>query len=114
MLEQQKGLESEISAYLDRLLPIIANSTTESVLGWCFGYHLSVSLEANKDERLASPAKQIPFLLSLMLSTPTPEVSHSTTKEEWQEVKALPQRCERVSNYVFNHPRRCPIATVSH
>jgi hypothetical protein len=92
MLEQQKELESEISTYLDHLLAIIAKSATESVLGWCFAYQFSTSLETSKDKRLASPAKQIPFLLSLMLSTPTPGKPHSMTKEEWREVKILLDR----------------------
>ena len=91
-MEQQEELEREISAHLERLLAIIVKSDTESVLGWCLGYQFSTSHETGKEERLASPAKQIPFLLSLMLSTPTPAESHSLTGEEWRHVKALLDR----------------------
>lgn len=90
--EQQKELESEISAHLDRLLAIISKSSTESVLGWCFGNQFSTSHKIGNEERLASPAKQIPFLLSLMLSTPIPGESHSLTEEEWRQVKTLLDR----------------------
>jgi hypothetical protein len=85
----EKKLEKEISSLLERLLAIIAPCDTESVLGWCFSYHLPTSTAEKSEERLASPAKQVPFLLSLLLSTPPPKESNSLSRDQWQEVMRL-------------------------
>src|SRR5687768_7115062 len=89
-MEKESQLEREISELLGRLLAIIAESETESVVGWCFAYQRSHA--SDQEGRLASPAKQIPFLVSLLLSTPEPKNRHSLTKEEWNRTKDLLDR----------------------
>ena len=86
-MQSQKALEEEVSKLLQRLTAILGAASTESVFGWCFGdqFHRRIG----DVDRLASPAKQIPFLFGVLLSTKPPTKPRDLAKDEWHEVKRL-------------------------
>jgi hypothetical protein len=91
-MDGKQTLEQEISAGLAELRDLVVNCSTESVAGSCFTYHLKTSHGDESEKRLTSPAKQIPFLLGVLLSTPEPTKPHDLDKAEWERVKSILER----------------------
>jgi len=91
-LDSKQTLEQEISAGLEELRDLVVNCSTESVAGSCFTYHLKTSHGDESEKRLTSPAKQIPFLLGVLLSSPEPTKPQVLGKAEWERVKSTLER----------------------
>lgn len=62
-MDPRRDLEQEITTGLAELRGLLANCSTYSVAGWCFAYLMRTAHSSDSEGRLASPAKQIPFLL---------------------------------------------------
>jgi SEC-C motif len=86
------NLEDEISAGLSELHGLIADKATWSIAGWCSAYQISGASGSNDETRFRSPAKQIPFLLGVLLSTPEPQNEKQLTREGWEKVKQTVDR----------------------
>ncbi len=75
--------------HLTELRKLLANYSTHSVAGWCFLYHMRISHGDESQKRLTSPAKQIPFLFSVLLSTPEPAPPSDFGEPEWERVRPI-------------------------
>jgi hypothetical protein len=86
------NLEDEITACLAELRSTLADKATWSVAGWCFSYLFRDASGEGSDERWSSPAKQIPFLLGVLLSSPEPADGKELTSEGWEKVRQIIER----------------------
>jgi len=91
-IDPKQTLEQEITAGLTELRGLLANCSTYSVAGWCLAYHMHTAHSNDSKGRLASPAKQIPFLLGVLLSRPEPTQSSDFGKAEWEQAKSILER----------------------
>lgn len=91
-IDPNKVLEEEITAGLTELRGLLANCSTYSVAGWCFAYLMHTSHSIDSEGRLASPAKQIPFLLGVLLSEPEPTQPSDFGKAQWEQAKVILER----------------------
>ena len=91
-MASRPNLEDEITAGLSELRCLIADKATSSVAGWCSAYQITNSSVGDEERRFRSPAKQIPFLLGVLLSTPEPQDQQQLTNEEWEKVKQVVER----------------------
>lgn len=85
-------LEREISTGLTELRSLLRERSTSSVAGWCFSYFMKTSHGEETEGRLASPAKQIPFFLGVLLSEPEPENPTEFGEADWQRAKSILDR----------------------
>lgn len=85
-------LEDEISDGLSILHSLIADKTTSSIAGWCSSYQITSAGGSFDEKRFTSPAKQLPFLLGVLLSTPEPQDGKQLTKEGWDDVRQVVER----------------------
>jgi hypothetical protein len=89
-MNSRPNLEQAITAGLAELHALLANRSTAAVVGWCFSHLLlSAHGRVSDDRRLTSPAKQIPFLLSVLLSRPEPEEAGEFGKVEWERARSI-------------------------
>jgi hypothetical protein len=86
------SLEQEIASCLTELRDLLGGCSTRSVAGWCFSYHLHLARTADWADRLSSPAKQIPFLLAVLLSGEEPQDPIDFGRDEWERAKAILER----------------------
>jgi hypothetical protein len=84
-----ENLEDKITARLAELRGLIVDKATSSVAGWCFSYLFQDASGDRTTERWTSPAKQIPFLLGVLLSSPEPDPGNQLTPDEWARVKTV-------------------------
>ena len=84
-------IEQEIIQLLTELRELLASCSTHSVAVWCLLYHMRIS-HGEAEKRLTSPAKQIPFLLSVLLSTSEPKVPTEFGKPEWERAWPILER----------------------
>lgn len=83
-------LEESIASDLGRLRSLLSRCSTRSVAGWCYSYHLKLANQLQPaQDRLLSPARQIPLLLDVLLSQNEPEIPSDFGKDEWKEAKSL-------------------------
>lgn len=87
-----RELEQEITSGLTELRGLVGACSTYSVAGWCFSYHMRTAHSADSADRLSSPAKQIPFLLAVLLSGQEPESPVDFGKDEWERAKSILDR----------------------
>lgn len=85
-------LEQEITSGLAELRDLLATCSTYSVAGWCFSYHIRTAHNADSADRLLSPAKQIPFLLAVLLSGQESETPVDFGKDEWERARSILDR----------------------
>ena len=90
--DPKQALEQEITAGLTELRDLLADCSTRSVAGFCFSYHMKTSHADESERRLTSPAKQIPFLLGVLLSGPEPTQPRDFSKTEWKRAKSILER----------------------
>lgn len=88
----KQTLEYEITAGLAELRNLLSNCSTQSVAGSCFSYNLKIAHADESEKRLTSPAKQIPFLLGVLLSSPEPTQPYDFGKVEWERAKSILER----------------------
>lgn len=88
-MDPRLDLEQEITRGLTELRALLANCSTYSVAGCCFSYHMRTAHSSNSVERLLSPAKQIPFLLGVLLSGAEPENPVDFGKAEWERARSI-------------------------
>lgn len=86
-----RDLKQEIESGLTELRGLLGACSTYSVASRCFSYLHTVH-SADSADRLLSPAKQIPFLLSVLLSGQEPESPVDFGKDEWERAKAILDR----------------------
>jgi hypothetical protein len=67
----------------NRLRSLLAGTRTSSVVGFCLTYHLRRANDPEFDGGLSSPARQIAFLLGLLLSTPEPANPRKFQESDW-------------------------------
>ncbi len=84
-----RDIEQEITGGLTELRGLLGACSTHSVAGWCFSYHMRTAHSADSADRLSSPAKQIPFLLAVLLSGQEPESPVDFGKDEWERAKSI-------------------------
>ncbi len=89
MRSTDNPLEREITQGLKSLRELLAGKSTESVAGWCFSFLLWTTHNEDKGRRLTSPAKQIPLLLGVLLSTAEPAQPADFSSDDWDQAKAL-------------------------
>lgn len=82
-----RDLEQEITSGLEELRGLLGPCSTYSVAGWCFSYHMRTAHSADSADRLSSPAKQIPFLLAVLLSGQEPDNPVDFGKDEWGQTE---------------------------
>jgi hypothetical protein len=87
-MDPREALERQITENLESLHAVIDRSSTESVLGWCFNQS-AMALKLTDEKRLASPAKQIPFLIGILLAQSEPKEPGSLDQKEWERVKGI-------------------------
>ena len=92
MMNPGRDLEQEITSGLTELRGLLATCSTYSVAGWCFSYHIRTAHGDDSAGRLSSPAKQIPFLLAVLLSGQEPENPVDFGKDEWERAKSILDR----------------------
>jgi hypothetical protein len=83
------ALEQEISDGLSELTDILSQYSTYSVVGTCFGKNFGTEHDIATEDRLTSPAKQVPFLLGVLLSTEEPSEPGDFGEEQWNQVKPV-------------------------
>ncbi len=88
-------LQETITSDLGILKNILKKYSSYSITGWCISYHL-VRANTNEQEKLHSPAKQLSFLLGLMLSTIEPDTTEELDESKWYEIL-------EILNRLFNH-----------
>ena len=88
-MEIKDRLEKTISQDLNSLRSLLCNCSTQSVAGWCFSYLLCTARDADSEEKLTSPGKQIPFLLDILLSCPEPIHPVECDENTWHEARRL-------------------------
>jgi transcriptional regulator with XRE-family HTH domain len=98
-INTKQTLEQEISSGITELHDLLDNCSTQSVAGCCFSYHLKTEHADKSERRLTSPAKQIPFLLAVLLSRPEPANPRDFGKTEWEQAKSILERL--FSAYMF-------------
>ncbi len=91
-MAHRRELEQEITSGLTDLRGLLSNCSTYSVAGWCFAYHMRTAHSNESEERLASPAKQIPFLLGVLLSGEEPEQPIDFGEDKWKQAKSILDR----------------------
>lgn len=81
-----------LNSDIEQLRNLLSQFTSDSVAG-VVRYHImstiNIEEEGTEGEKLMSPAKQLSFLLSLMLSTPEPLENKGFRKLDWQLSKQL-------------------------
>ena len=100
-----RELEQEITRGLTELRALLATCSTCSVVGWCFSYYMHTAHSADSAARLSSPAKQIPFLLAVLLSGQEPESPIDFSKEQWEKAKSILDRLFSSYMYLYMPPK---------
>lgn len=77
-------IEQDSSALRDR----VASFSTLELVGVCATYEMRRATENEGRHDLHSPARQLEFLLGLMLSTPEPRERRPMTEEDWPTIAA--------------------------
>jgi hypothetical protein len=80
------NLEEELTTGLAELRSILGSYSTYAVTAQCFGYMIGTAHSKEAERDLMSPAKQIPFLLSVLLSTAEPETPSEFGEAGWKRV----------------------------
>lgn len=94
-MQRERDLDREISRGLTELRNLLAPCSTQSVAWWCLFYRFSVERGKSPDDRLSSPAKQIPFLLAVLLSGHQPTDPTPFGQLEWRRARAILERLFR-------------------
>lgn len=76
--DKDQAMLDSISTSIRRILDVISDCTTESVVEWC------ALQKGNPTPELQSPAKQIAFLLGLLLTTEEPSGARVFGHEDWK------------------------------
>lgn len=85
-------LEEIITEGLSELRDLLSKCSTYSVVGSCLAYHLRTAHSEDIEERLTSPAKQIPFLISMLLCGEEPETPIEFGESEWRKATSILDR----------------------
>lgn len=91
-MDPKRELEEEITTGLNELRELLSECSTYSVAGSCFAYHLRTAHANGSEERLVSPAKQIPFLLGVLLSGEEPTQPVDFGEDQWERTKSILDR----------------------
>jgi hypothetical protein len=123
-MESQARLEQGVA----ELRSLLSQHSTRSVAGWCFGPIVAAQQESS-DRKLLSPDRQISFLLSLVVSTPEPDIPAGLSEEDWRRAVVLlnnvysayldlylPKDSEQVSNLTdeWRHQREVSMSAFLH
>lgn len=73
----------------NRLRHLLSEQETKSVVGFCLGYHLHRANDPEYSAGLSSPARQIAFLLGLLLSTAEPSPPKKMKTADWEKAIEL-------------------------
>ena len=85
-MSQVPALEQEITAELRELRELLSKCSTLSVAGMCFAKALAPD---ESPDRLMSPAKQIAFMLGVLLQDPEPSGAENFAQAEWARAKRI-------------------------
>ncbi len=88
-------LHRNITEDLKKLEEIVKKYSTISLVVWCFVYNFTRA-NANQEEILHSPAKQLSFLIGVVVSTPEPKDPEELDQKKWENIL-------NVLNKLFNH-----------
>lgn len=91
-MDPKEELEQQITEGLRELRALLSESSTYSVAAACFGHFLSTGHGIEAEERLMSPAKQIPFLLGVLLSQGEPKNPVKFDGTRWKQAQAILDR----------------------
>lgn len=86
------ALEQDISESLEELTDILSKCSTSSVTVMCLSMNISTAHSLENEDRLTSPAKQIPLLLGVLLSTDEPDDPEDFGQEHWNHVRPILDR----------------------
>jgi len=76
-------LDDSLAGGLAQLKEMLTHCSTTAVCGYCFAYLLKTSHDLREERDLVSPAKQVPFLLGVLLATPEPQEPGPFTDADW-------------------------------
>jgi len=94
-MKNSERLYKNITSDLKKLYESTKKISTNSIMGWIYSYSISRA-NSDKDEILHSPAKQLSFLIGVVLSTPEPQMQEELDKDNWEKILEL-------LNDIFNH-----------
>lgn len=68
---------------------LLGDHSTSSVVGWCWSFNVQAANELDWHKVLHSPARQLSFMLGLLLGSPEPASPKELGGEEWRQVLSL-------------------------
>ena len=87
-MTETTNLQEIISKNVEHIKRVMQQCSTESVVG----YSLVKNLRGFPQQDLSSPAKQLRFLLGVMLETEEPDAPHEFSEREWEHIVQPLQR----------------------
>ena len=87
-MTETTNLQEIISKNIERIKRVVQECSTESVVGYSMVKHL----RGFPQQDLSSPAKQLRFLLGVMLETEEPDAPREFSKREWEQIVQPIQR----------------------
>ncbi len=82
-------LAKRVERVVQELTQLLGGSSTASVVGTCITYCLHRANDASFTEGLVSPARQLSFLLGLLVSTPEPDNPRHFDEGQWGRCREL-------------------------
>src|SRR5690349_1853753 len=82
-------LAEKIERVAEELRQLLARNSTASVVGTCLNYCLHRANDASFSEGLVSPARQLSFLLGVLVSTTEPERPEHCDETQWARAREL-------------------------
>jgi hypothetical protein len=80
-----RTLHEQLVRDTESLRELLSECSSESIVGTCCAYALKRSVPDKESDVLVSPARQLFFLLGLMLTTSEPTNPKSFSEQEWQD-----------------------------
>lgn len=79
----------QIEKSVGQLKQLLHGYSTTSIAGQCLSYHLLKGNNPSFETRLSSPAKQLAFVLGILLESSEPPNPKELTKKDWETIETL-------------------------
>jgi len=100
-MPDETEIGDRIRASVHSLKSALEQAPTDDVVGWCFTAFLNADSGKLRASGLSSPARQMTFLLSLLVGTAEPANAIEFGEADWDRVKHLLE--EAFSAYVYSY-----------
>lgn len=84
-----RAIAEKVERVVAELRRLLARSSTLSVVGTCLNYCIHRANDPSFNEGLVSPARQLSFLLGLLVSTPEPKEPEPFDDARWAQTREL-------------------------